>query len=176
MSVCFTDVPKVVSALGVRVIAGFCLAVGVGAGAAYAQDCGCVVPLSNLPSGQAIGQLTSASGPVNVLGGNGWVSASTGTPLFVGSQIETGAGASASLAVGGCSLSVGAQSAASLIPTNQSLCVSVTNTAPGANPAGNAAAGGAPVNNPTMMGIAGGIGAAAGIIAVTTGDVAPASP
>lgn len=173
----FKDMPKVASAVGVRVVAGFCLAVGAGAGAAYAQDCGCVVSMSSLPSGQAVGQLTSATGQVNVLGGDGWVSASSGTPLFVGSQVETGAGGAASLAVGNsCSLNVGPQSSASLVPSGQSVCVSVSNTAPDVNPAANAGGSGAPVNHPTVMGIAGGIGVTAAVIAVAAGDDDPASP
>jgi len=178
MSSSFKEMPKVVSTIGLRVIAGFCLAVGVGS-IAHAQDCGCVVPLSGLPAGQAIGQLTSASGPVSILGADGWVSAGSGTPLFVGSQIETGAGALASLSVGGCSLNVGAQSAASLIPADQSLCVAVSETAPTTNPTGDAAGtgttGAAAANNPVVMGIAGGIGAAAGVIAVATEDDDPVS-
>src|SRR5690606_21083530 len=156
MSFSFKEMPKVASTIGLRVIAGFCLAVGIGS-IAHAQDCGCVVPLSGLPAGQAIGQLTSASGPVSILGADGWVSAGSGTPLFVGSQIETGAGALASLSVGGCSLIVGAQSAASLIAANQSICVAVSETAPATNPGGDAAGttGAAAANNPVVMGIAG---------------------
>jgi len=176
MSYCFTDVPKVVRVLGVRVVAGLCLAASAGLGAAYAQECGCVVPLSSLPSGQAIGQLTSASGPVNVLGGNGWVSASTGTQLFVGSQIETGAGGAASVAVGGCSLNVGAQSVALLVPANQSLCASVSSTVPASNPAASAGGAAATSSSTTALAVFGGIGAAAGIIAVTTRDDDPVSP
>lgn len=174
MSSSFKEMPKVASKIGLRVIAGFCLAVGVGS-VAHAQDCGCVVPLSGLPTGQAIGQLTSTSGPVSILGADGWVSAGSGTPLFVGSQIETGAGALASLSVGGCSLNVGAQSAASLIPANQSLCVAVSETAPAGNTAGTGTPGAAAANNPVVMGIAGGIGAAAGVIAVATEDDDPVS-
>lgn len=174
----FKEMSKVASTVALRAIAGFCLAVSAGS-IAHAQDCGCVVPLSSLPSGQAIGQLTSASGPVSILGADGWVSAGNGTPLFLGSQIETGAGALVSLSVGGCSLNVGAQSAASLIPANQSLCVAVSETVPATNPAGNAAGtgttGAAAANNPVVMGIAGGIGATAGVIAVATEDDDPVS-
>jgi len=179
MSSLFAGLEKV-RARGFGLAAGFCVAMSLGAGAAFAQDCGCTVPLSSLPSGQAIGQLSSVSGPVNVLSGDGWVSAASGTPLFVGSQIETGAGAVASLAVGGCSLNIGAQSAAALITANQALCVSVSSTAPvttpEANPAattGSAASTGA---STTALAIAGG-GALAvvGIVAASTGDDDPVS-
>jgi len=179
MSSLFAGLEKV-RARGFGLAAGACVAMSVGMGAASAQDCGCTVPLSSLPSGQAIGQLSSVSGPVNVLSGNGWVSASSGTPLFVGSQIETGAGAVASLAVGGCSLNLGAQSAASLIPANQALCVSVSRTAPGAapgtNPSAAATATGAGGASTTALAIAGG-GALAvvGIVAASTGDDDPVS-
>lgn len=165
---------------------GFGLAVGAGVamsfgiGGASAQDCSCTIPLSSLPSEQAIGQLSSVSGPVNVLSDNGWVSASSGAPLFLGSQIETGAGAVASLAVGDCSLNLGAQAATSLIPANQALCVSVSstapNSAPGENPSAAATATGAGGPNTTALAIAGG-GALAvvGIVAASTGDDDPVS-
>lgn len=175
MSSWLTSLIKVVRARRLHVVTGMCAAMSVSAGAAIGQECGCTVPLSSLPAGQAIGQLTAASGPVNVLGSDGWVSAASGTPLFVGSQIETGAGGLASLAVGGCSLNVGAQSAAALVAANQALCVSVSSTAPGANPQANSAAnaGGAAAAGPSMTTLAiagGGAAAAVGLIVATTGD------
>jgi len=162
MTVYSTFVPKV-GALGARVAIGLCLAIGGGAGAAYAQQCGCSVPLSSLPAGQAIGQLTVSSGSVNVLGANGWTPARAGTPLSVGSQIETGAGSSATLTVGGCSLNLGAQAAASFVASNQSLCVAVRDVVPGQN------VGSAPQIDPLVLGIAG-AGAVGGIVAVATRD------
>ena len=169
MTVYSTVVPKV-GALGARVAIGLCLAIGGGAGVAYAQQCGCSVPLSSLPAGQSVGRLSALSGSVNVLGANGWTPATAGTPLAVGSQIETGPGSSATLSVGGCSLNLGAQAAASLVASDQSLCVAVNNTVPGQS------VGSAPQINPLVLGIAGG-GAVAGIVAVATRDNdSPASP
>jgi len=162
MTVYSTFVPKM-GALSARVAIGLCLAIGGGAGAAYAQQCGCSVPLSSLPAGQAIGQLSTLSGSVNVLGANGWTPARAGTPLSVGSQIETGAGSSATLSVGGCSVNLGAQAAASLVASNQSLCVAVRDVAPGQN------VGSAPQIDPLILGIAG-AGAVGGIVAVATRD------
>jgi len=168
-------IPEIAGSLGARLAVGFCLVVGVGAGSAYAQQCGCSVPLTSLPAGQVIGQLSAVTGPVNVLGANGWVPASSGTPLSVGSQIETGVGGSASLSVGGCSVSLGAQAAASLVASDQALCVAVNETVPAGGP-GNQAVLANP-NNPTVMGIAGAAGLSSGIISVTTRkDSAPASP
>jgi len=169
MTSCSTFVPKIVGVLSSRVAIGLCLAIGGGAGAAYAQQCGCTVPLANLPAGQAIGLLTAVSGQVSVLGPNGWVPASSNMTLSIGSQIETGASSAASLSVAGCSVNLGAQAAASLVASNQSLCVAVNNTLPGQT------VGSASPNNPTVMGIAGGIGATATVIAVATKDNAPAS-
>jgi len=160
MTVYSTFVPKL-GALGARVAIGLCLAIGGGAGAAYAQQCGCSVPLSSLPAGQTVGQLSALSGSVNVLGANGWTPARAGTPLSVGSQIETGAGSSATLLVGGCSLNLGAQAAASFVASNQSLCVAVRDIVPGQN------VGSAPQIDPVVLGIVG-TGAAAGIVAVAT--------
>lgn len=172
MSLRFPSLRKV----GVRVIAGFVLAVGAGS-VAQAQQCDCAVPLAGLPTGQAIGQLTAVSGQVNVLGGNGWTSASSGTPIFVGSQIETAAGSSASLSVPGCALNVGALSSVALAPVNQSLCLTVAQAAPapGVNPGGGAL-GAAPANSPVVAGMAAGIGVIAGTVAVATDDGSPASP
>lgn len=168
MSFRFSEMPTLITKIALRTVVGMCFAAGFGA-TAYAQDCGCVVPLAAVPAGQAIGQLTSVSGTVNILGANGWTSASDGARLFAGSRIETGAAANASLSVGGCTLNVGPQSAASLIASNQSLCVSVAQTAPAAN-VGGAASSLAGASNPVVMGLAGGIGVAAGVIAVATKD------
>jgi len=176
MTIYSRSVPKIAGALGARVAIGFLLVAGSGAGAAYAQECGCSVSLASLPAGQVIGQLTAVSGSVNVLGPNGWVPASAGTPLSLGSQIETGAGGSASLSVGGCSVSLGAQAAANLVASNQSLCVAVNETAPAGAP-GNEALAGASPNNPVVMGIAAGTGLTSAVISVATQkEDAPASP
>lgn len=155
-------------------ILGFCVAaVGV-SGTAYAQECGCSVPLVNLPTTQVIGQLSATSGPVSMLGANGWVPAPAGTPLSVGSQIETGAGGTALLTVAGCSLNIDAQSAVRLVAADQALCVAVESTTP-IGGGGNGVAS-APVNNPTVMGIAGGVFGTAGAIAIATEDDGPVSP
>jgi len=157
-----------------RLILGFCVAVGGLSGTAYAQECGCSVPLATLSTTQVIGQLSAISGPVSVLGANGWVPASAGTPLSIGSQIETGAGGTALLTVGGCSLNIDAQAAVSLVAADQALCVAVESTSP-IGVGGNGIAK-VPVNNPTVMGIAGGVFGTAGAIAIATEDDRPASP
>ncbi|MCH4543990.1 hypothetical protein [Ochrobactrum sp. A-1] len=157
---------EIVNSISVRIIAGGCLFVGSGVSVS-AQQCDCLVPLSSVQSGQIIGQLTSAVGQINVLGGNGWVAATSGAPLYVGSRVETGPASSTRVSVGQCSLNLGSQAALSIVPTEQALCVAVANTTPPVA---------AQANNPVVMGIAAGIGATAGVIAISTGDDNPASP
>jgi len=165
---------KLLDLLCSRLILSFCIAaVGVSE-TAYAQECGCSVPLANLPTTQVVGQLSATSGPVSVLGANGWFPASAGTPLSLGSQIETGAGGTALLTVAGCSLNIDAQAAVSLVASDQALCVAVESTTP-IGGGGNGVAS-APINNPIVMGIAGGVFGTAGAIAIATEDDRPASP
>lgn len=150
--------PKVVSALGARVAIGLCLALGGGASAAYAQQCSCTAPLAS--QGQVVGQITAASGTVNVLGAGGWTTGRVGTPLSVGSRIETGSSSSTSFTVGSCSMSLGPQSSANVEAANQALCVVLNDTRP---------------NVGAIVAVGVGLGAAAGIVAVATSDDKPAS-
>lgn len=157
MSFCFKFRPRVQSvAIGLFLVAN----TGI---SASAQTCGCLVPVSSVPAGQAIGQFNSISGQVNVLGKGGWVSAANGGSLFADSKVETGPGSSTSISIGKCSLNVAAQSTVSITPTDQALCVAVANTAPA-------------VNNTALIAVGVGLAAVGGVLAVSTGDDKPASP
>lgn len=116
---------------GLTVAAGGCLLASMGVSAQAqeaAGNCGCTTALPQ--AGQMVGQLVSATGTVNVLAANGWSNASAGTPLFVGSRIETGAQSSASVQIGNCALPVGEQSQISVQQVDQSVCVAIDSTQP----------------------------------------------
>lgn len=157
MSFCFKFEPRIRS-----VVAGFLLVASTGV-SAFAQTCDCLVPISTVPAAQAVGQVKSITGQVNILGSGGWGSAKTGGLLYVGNRVETGLESSTSISVGKCTLDVGAQSTISIVPTEKALCVAVADTAPS-------------INNASLIAVGAGLAVVGGVIAISTGDDSPASP
>lgn len=155
---------------GSLVAAGLFLAAAMG-GNAQAQEaagnCGCLA--ASPPAGQTVGQLASASGTVNVLGPNGWTEAAAGTPLYVGSRIETGPASNASVQIGNCALPVGEQSQLSVTATGDGVCVAVDSTQPSFQ-YGQAPETGSPSAFGLPAGLFAGTAIVGGIIAVATED------
>lgn len=157
----------------VTVAAGITLAAAMGM-SAQAQEaagaCGCSTSLPQ--AGQVVGQLVAASGMVNVLGASGWSDAAAGTPIFVGSRIETGAGSSASIQVGNCALPVGEQSQVSVRQVEQGVCVAVETTQPSFEYGQTTSPASPPVGLPEALfvGTAGGIGATSAVVSKTNDD------
>ncbi len=80
-------------------------------------DCTCVT--SSPANSSVVGKIVSATGQVLFSGKTGFETAKTGSKLVSGSQISTGAGATANISVGeGCKLSVPENSEVSLTPVN----------------------------------------------------------
>ena len=80
-------------------------------------DCTCVT--SSPENSSVVGKIVSATGQVLFSGKTGFKSAKPGSKLVSGSQISTGAGATAKISVGkGCKLRVPENSEVSLLPAN----------------------------------------------------------
>lgn len=119
-----------------------------------AQDvsCTCTVPLGDVT--EAIGRIDAGSGQVLASVEDGLAQAKEGQPLFLGSQVLTGANASAKISIfasssaggTGCKVNMGASSELALFATSEKLCAMLTRVEPAPAPApdsGTAAAAGA---------------------------------
>jgi hypothetical protein len=96
---------------------------------AFAEEAApsCVCPLTFAQPGAVVGSIASISGSVLVSHSASFIDAEKNSPLSAGSRVITGPKSSAGLVMGGgCSVSVGANSSATIIRQGQQLCVSVT--------------------------------------------------
>ena len=86
-------------------------------------DCDCT---TQLPQGAVAGEVTRMTGRVLVSTTSGLAPAQQGSPLVVGSQMITGPQSSADLGLGGCTMSVSANSEVSILDSSGQMCVRVS--------------------------------------------------
>jgi hypothetical protein len=108
-----------------HILAGTLLALAASVSVAAAQDapaCACAVPMT--VGSAPLGSLTEVNGNVMVTQAAGYVAAQEGTGLLPGSRVVLGSDASATLRIGeDCSLDLLPNSTATLLSTDQQLCV-----------------------------------------------------
>ena len=147
------------------------------AGAAMAQSTDCACKLQSSEAG-VLGELISVTGSVLVSGADGFASAVEGVELTEASRVLSGPSSSAVASFGGaCSVELGASSRLSITSAEDGLCVQSTSVVADAGgtelqastqtgiPEGIIIIGGQQVSTLVVVGL--GVGAAAGIAAIT---------
>ena len=103
----------------------FAAVLGVGmlppAGAAFAQECTCQVPLTT----EVVGQILNASGDVRIAQATNFTRASTGAELEGGTRLIVGRGSALVRLGEECQISLGENSSLTLIPRGEVLCAAV---------------------------------------------------
>lgn len=135
--------------------------------AAQEGTCACTVPYT--PTPDAVGEVADGLGQVEATDEVGALGqAGAGQPLFLGSRVITGPGASADITIfgtteppsDGCSIAMAANSSLDIFATNQEICVRVveSTTTVTTNSSGEVLVGGVV------------LGAGAGLVVVLAGD------
>lgn len=103
----------------------FAAVLGVGmlppAGAAFAQECTCQVPLTT----EVVGRILNASGDVRVAEATNFTRASSGAELEGGTRVIVGRGSAVVRLGADCQISLGENSSLTLIPRGEVLCAAV---------------------------------------------------
>lgn len=147
-------------ALGVGLVAA-------GASNVHAQgECGCVVPMAQLPASGPIGEITAASGNITLVSVAGPQAAGAGAPVQLGDQLTVGPQSTAVLAIGDCAINLQPQTEAAITQQGSNICVRVSDVSVQA---------GAPQNMvPLVIGGAVAVGGAA--LLFSSGTRTPVSP
>ncbi|WP_287083503.1 hypothetical protein [Mesorhizobium sp.] len=146
-------------------LAGFVASIGFGPVSSFAQDTSCTCTTPYQAAANSIGSIGHADGDVMVSQAAGYGPAKAGNALDFGSRVVVGARGSASVNVGGCNLSVPANSTLDISRVENKICLNVLGseqTAQTGNPNNN--------NDNTDLYIFGGMVGAAGILAATQDD------
>ncbi|MER8453923.1 hypothetical protein NKJ46_30225 [Mesorhizobium sp. M0166] len=143
-------------------LAGFVALVGLAPVSSFAQDASCTCATA-YQGVNPIGSIKRVNGNVMVSQVAGYGPAQAGGALDFGSRVVVGAKGSASVNVGGCNVSVPANSTLDISRVENKICLNVLgseHTAQAGNSTGNS-------NNNTPLFIFGGMALGAGILAAT---------
>lgn len=91
------------------------------AGAAFAQECTCQVPLTT----EVVGQILNVSGDVRIAQATNFTRASTGAELEGGTRVIVGRGSALVRLGEECQIPLGENSSLTLIPRGEVLCAAV---------------------------------------------------
>lgn len=125
---------------------------------AQGVQCSCVAPLSD----GIAGQIVTASGKILSSQPAGLADAGPGTPIGIGSQIVTGANSSAQIAIGSCSVPVGANTEVIISEIGGDICVQTTEVVTPPSPPPNTL--------PVVLGLGAAAGGIAAIATIGGGD------
>ncbi|RUW64836.1 MULTISPECIES: hypothetical protein [unclassified Mesorhizobium] len=106
-------------------LAGMVASFGFGSVSAFAQDASCTCATAYQGPANPIGSIQSVSGNVMVSQTAGYGPAKEGSALDFGSRLQVGANGLASVRVGGCKLSVPANSSLDISRVENNICLKI---------------------------------------------------
>lgn len=96
---------------------------------AYSAQKNCTCKTAAMSAGSSVGTIVKTSGKVIYTGRSGFIAAKPGSKLVAGSQVSTGAGASADISLGAaCAVSVPENSDVAVVPvdsTSGNICLEI---------------------------------------------------